>query len=199
MNRAFCLTALALIGMAAVRSSAPAADAPPGAAKRPATLDYDMKTLAGQDVNLADKYAGQVVLLVNVASKCGFTPQYAALEALHEKYADQGLAVVGVPCNQFHNQEPGTADQIAEFCRKNYGVKFDMLAKVEVNGPRACPLYKELTATPTAPQPAGPITWNFEKFLVSRQGKVVARFAPRVPPDSPEVVSAIERELAKPK
>jgi glutathione peroxidase len=199
MKKTVCLTAFALLGAVAISPKALAADTPAAAAERSAALDYDMKTLAGKDANLADQYAGKVVLLVNVASKCGFTPQYAALEALHEKYADQGLAVVGVPCNQFRNQEPGTADEIAEFCRQNYGVKFDMLAKVEVNGPGACPLYTSLTAMATAPQPAGAITWNFEKFLFSRDGKVVARFAPSVAPDSPVIISAIEKQLAKPK
>lgn len=161
-------------------------------------LDQDMKTLDGQDVNLAEKYAGQVVLLVNVASRCGFTPQYEALQALHEQHAGQGLAVVGLPCNQFKGQEPGTADEIAEFCRTNYGVEFDMLAKAEVNGDNACPLYQQITSQDTQPQPAGPISWNFEKFLFARDGRLVARFAPQVEPDSPEVTRAIEAELAKP-
>jgi glutathione peroxidase len=161
-------------------------------------LNRDMKTLGGEDVNLADKYAGKVVLLVNVASKCGNTPQYAALEALHEKYDDQGLAIVGVPCNQFGGQEPGTADEIQQFCKQNYGVEFDMLGKVDVNGENACPLYKYLTSAETDPEFAGKITWNFEKFLINRQGQVVARFAPKVKPDAPEVTLAIETELAKP-
>ena len=161
-----------------------------------APLDEDMQTLGGEDVNLAEKYAGRVVLLVNVASRCGLTPQYEALETLHEKYADQGLAVVGVPCNQFNGQEPGTADQIAEFCSTRYGVEFDMLAKVDVNGDGACPLYKHLTSKETNPKFGGPITWNFEKFLFSRRGQLVARFAPKVKPDSPEVTLAIENELA---
>jgi glutathione peroxidase len=183
------------MGVLVMASNAKAADA----STMPASpLNESMKTLDGQDVNLADKYAGKVVLLVNVASKCGNTPQYAPLEALHEKYADQGLAIVGVPCNQFHNQEPGTAAQIAEFCKKNYGVQFDMLSKVDVNGPDACPLYKFLTSSATDPEFAGDITWNFEKFLFNRQGQVVARFAPKVQPDSPEVIQAIEAELAKP-
>lgn len=175
--------------------SARAADA---AAMQASPLDQSMKTLGGQDVNLADKYAGKVVLLVNVASKCGFTPQYAQLEALHEKYADRGLAIVGVPCNQFHGQEPGTAEEIAEFCQKNYGVEFDLLAKVDVNGAGACPLYRYLTSSATDPEYAGHITWNFEKFLFNRQGQVVARFAPKVRPDAPEVVQAIEAELGHP-
>lgn len=196
MTRTICLATCVLAAMTIGRPAL-SADAP--ATPQPPTLDYDMKNLAGKDVNLADKYAGKVVLLVNVASKCGFTPQYAGLEALYEKYKDQGLAIVGVPCNQFHNQEPGTAEEIAAFCHKNYGVEFDMLAKVDVNGPDACPLYKRLTALETHPQPAGPITWNFEKFLIGRDGQVVARFAPATPPDSPQLTSLIERELAKPK
>ena len=160
-------------------------------------LDQEMKTLDGKKVNLAKKYQGKVVLLVNVASKCGLTPQYEQLEALHDKYADEGLAIVGVPCNQFKNQEPGTAEQIAQFCKTKYGVEFDLLAKVEVNGPEAAPLYKHLTSEETNPEFGGEITWNFEKFLFNRDGQLVARFAPRVKPDSKEVVSAIDAELAK--
>ena len=124
-------------------SSAADATVAAAVAANPASpLNQDMKTLDGKDVNPAEKYAGKVVLLVNVASKCGLTPQYKTLEALHEKYAEQGLAIVGVPCNQFNGQEPGTAAEIAEFCSKNYGVEFDLLAKVDVNGENACPLYK---------------------------------------------------------
>jgi len=158
-------------------------------------LDQEMKTLDGKKVNLAEKYQGKVVLLVNVASKCGLTKQYKELEALHEKYSTQGLAIVGVPCNQFNGQEPGTAKEIAEFCKTNYGVEFDLLAKVDVNGPDAAPLYKQLTSKETAKFP-GDISWNFEKFLFNRKGQPVARFAPRVTPDAPEVVKAIETELA---
>ena len=165
------------------------------AEKRATPLDEDMKTLDGKDVNLADKYSGKVVLLVNVASKCGLTPQYAALEELHDKYGEKGLAIVGVPCNQFKNQEPGTSEEIAEFCKKNYGVTFDMLSKVDVNGETACPLYKSLTSKETNPGHAGPITWNFEKFLFNREGQLVARFAPRTTPDAPEVTAAIEGAL----
>jgi glutathione peroxidase len=160
-------------------------------------LNETMKTLEGQDVNLADKYRGKVVLVVNVASKCGNTPQYKPLEGLHEKYAGQGLAIVGVPCNQFGGQEPGTAADITEFCTKNYGVKFDMLSKVDVNGDDACPLYKDLTSKETDPKLGGKITWNFEKFLFNRDGQLVARFTPKTQPDSLEVVTAIETELAK--
>ena len=160
-------------------------------------LDREMQTLDGKNINLAEKYKGKVVLLVNVASRCGLTPQYEQLEALHDKYADAGLAIVGVPCNQFKNQEPGTAAEIAQFCRTKYGVEFDLLAKVDVNGPQAAPLYKHLTSKETNPKFAGEITWNFEKFLFNRQGQLVARFAPRVKPDAPEVVNATEAELAK--
>jgi glutathione peroxidase len=160
-----------------------------------APLNQEMDTLDGKKVNLAKKYEGKVVLLVNVASKCGLTPQYEQLEALHEKYGKQGLAIVGVPCNQFGKQEPGSAGEIAEFCEKNYGVKFDMLAKVDVNGKEAAPIYKFLTSKESNPEHAGKITWNFEKFLFNRDGQIVARFAPKTKPDAPEVVEAIEKEL----
>lgn len=156
-------------------------------------LDHTMQTLGGEEVDLAEAYADKVVLFVNVASKCGFTPQYGPLETLHQQYKEQGLVVVGVPCNQFGGQEPGTSDQIAEFCEKNYGVTFDMLAKVDVNGDHACDLYEELTQT----EPAGPVRWNFEKFLVGRNGQTVARYGSRVKPDDEQLVSDIEAELAK--
>jgi glutathione peroxidase len=160
-------------------------------------LDVKMETLDGKEVNLAKKYKGKVVLLVNVASKCGLTPQYKPLQALHAKYGKEGLAIVGVPCNQFGQQEPGTAKEISEFCKANYGVEFDMLAKVDVNGEKAVPLYKWLTSKETNPTYAGPIKWNFTKFLFDRDGQLVARFEPTVAPDSKEVVAAIEVELAK--
>src|SRR5690349_19518769 len=189
------LTSIAMMGVFVMTSSAAAKDAPKS--KDAAPLNVEMETLDGKKVNLAEKYKGKVVLLVNVASKCGNTPQYKPLEELHEKYADKGLAIVGVPCNQFGKQEPGTSKEIAEFCEKNYGVKFDMLSKVDVNGKDAAPLYKTLTSKETDPEFAGKITWNFEKFLIGRDGKVVARFTPKTEPDSKEVVDAIEKELAK--
>ena len=166
------------------------------AKKVPKALDFKMKTLAGKEVDLA-KYQGKVLLIVNVASKCGLTPQYEQLQALHKKYAKQGLAVVGFPCNQFLGQEPGTPDQIQEFCRVNYGVQFDLFEKIEVNGDGACPLYKHLKSLKTKPKGPGKISWNFEKFLIGRNGEVVARFAPKTKPDAPEVVKAIEAELNK--
>ncbi len=155
-----------------------------------------MKTLDGKDVDLS-KYHGKVVLIVNVASKCGLTPQYKELQALHEKYAKNGLAILGFPCNQFLSQEPGTAEEIKEFCRINYGVSFDMFAKVEVNGEVACDFYKNLTSLHTKPVGPGKISWNFEKFVVGRNGEIVARFGPRTKPDDPDVLKVIEAELAK--
>jgi len=193
LTATFILTGALIMTQSA--SAAGAAKSDKGA--KAAILDHDMDTLDGQTVNLAKKYKGKVVLLVNVASKCGNTPQYKPLEALHEKYGKEGLAIVGVPCNQFGKQEPGSAKDITEFCEKNYGVKFDMLAKVDVNGEKAAPLYKQLTSKESDPKFAGKINWNFEKFLFNRNGKVVARFAPKTQPDSPEVVAAIEKELAK--
>lgn len=159
-------------------------------------LSFTVKSLDGNDVDLS-KYQGKVVMIVNVASKCGLTPQYQQLQGLHEKYAKAGLAILGFPCNQFLSQEPGTADEIKEFCRVNYGVSFDMFSKVEVNGDGACDLYKNLTALDTKPVGAGEISWNFEKFIVGRNGKVIARFAPPTKPDDPEVVKVIEAELAR--
>ncbi len=165
--------------------------------EHPAALDFKMETLEGKKVLLADKYQGKVVLLVNVASQCGLTPQYEQLQALHEKYGKEGLAIVGVPCNQFGKQEPGSAKQIREFCTKNYGVEFDMLAKVDVNGEDACPLYKFLTSKKSNGKFAGKINWNFEKFLISREGDVVARFAPPVSPSDDKVTERIEGQLEK--
>lgn len=165
----------------------------------PVALNFEMKTLDGKEVNLAKKYEGKVVLLVNVASKCGLTPQYEELQELHEKFGKQGLAIVGVPCNQFAGQEPGSSEEIATFCQENYGVEFDLLAKENVKSdkPDQCDLYKYLTSKETNPKYAGNIGWNFEKFLFNRQGEVVGRFEPRVKPGAKPVMMAIEAELAK--
>ncbi len=160
-------------------------------------LGQKAKTIDGKEVHLAKKYAGKVLLVVNVASKCGYTPQYEGLQNLHEKYADEGLAVLGFPCNQFGNQEPGDEEQIKKFCKSNYGVQFDMFSKIEVNGDSAHPLYKYLTSDELPVEPKGKIQWNFEKFLVDRSGKVVARYRSEVKPSSKKIVSAIERELKK--
>ena len=166
-----------------------------GVKQEGSALRFKMKTLEGEEVDLA-KYEGKVVMIVNVASKCGYTPQYEQLQQLHEKYAQRGLAILGFPCNQFLGQEPGSATQIREFCRVNYGVTFDMFAKVDVKGENACDLYKFLTSLDTKPKGPGKIGWNFEKFIVNRSGEVVARFGSGTKPDAPEVVELIERELA---
>ncbi|MEU8953596.1 glutathione peroxidase [Streptomyces sp. NPDC048518] len=141
------------------------------------------------------QYEGKAVLIVNVASKCGLTPQYAGLERLHEQYAARGFSVLGVPCNQFMGQEPGTSDEIAEFCSATYGVTFPMTEKVDVNGGDRHPLYGKLVDTADAEGHTGDIRWNFEKFLISPAGDVVARFSPQTEPDAPELVAAVEKHL----
>ncbi|WP_030166168.1 glutathione peroxidase [Spirillospora albida] len=141
------------------------------------------------------RYRGTAVLIVNVASKCGLTPQYAGLERLQERYAERGFTVLGVPCNQFLGQEPGTPDEIAEFCSATYGVTFPLTEKVEVNGENRHPLYDRLVDAPDAEGHTGDIRWNFEKFLIGPDGAVAARFAPQVEPESAEVIAAIEKSL----
>jgi glutathione peroxidase len=159
-----------------------------------AIYDTDIAALDGSPNALAD-LDGKVTLVVNVASKCGLTPQYEQLEQIHERYADRGFSVLGVPCNQFLEQEPGSAEEIATFCSTTYGVTFPLTEKVEVNGDGRHPLYDQLTAVADADGRDGDIQWNFEKFLVNADGDVVARFAPTVVPDDPAVISAIESEL----
>ena len=156
--------------------------------------DIPLTTLDGQPGSLGD-LAGKTLLVVNVASKCGLTPQYTGLERLQERFADQGFSVVGFPCNQFGGQEPGSAEEISEFCSTTYGVTFPMFAKIEVNGPGRHPVYTELTALADAEGEAGDVQWNFEKFLVGPDGKAVARFRPMTDPEAPEVISAIETSL----
>jgi glutathione peroxidase len=156
--------------------------------------DIPVNTLAGQPSSLGD-LAGQTLLVVNVASKCGLTPQYTGLEQLHERYAGRGFSVVGFPCNQFGGQEPGSAEEIQEFCSTSYGVTFPMFEKIEVNGPDRHPVYSELTAVPDADGEAGDIQWNFEKFLVGPDGEVLARFRPMTTPEDPGLISAIEANL----
>src|ERR1700733_15054618 len=154
----------------------------------PAIQDIPLKDINGIDTSLKS-YAGKVVLLVNVASKCGNTPQYAGLEALYEKYKDKGFVIIGVPSNDFAGQEPGTPEEIKAFCTDNYGVTFPLMAKVHVKGKEKCPLYAALTAS-TAPFP-GEVKWNFGKFLIDRNGQVIKRFEPSVKPETPEVVQAV--------
>jgi glutathione peroxidase len=156
--------------------------------------DIDLTTLAGKPAKLGD-YAGSTVLVVNVASKCGLTPQYAGLQRLHDRFAERGFTVAGFPCNQFGAQEPGTADEITEFCSVNYGVTFPMFAKIDVNGADQHPLYTELTAVADAEGNAGDVQWNFEKFLIDGEGNIVARFRPMTEHESEEVVAAIEENI----
>lgn len=158
-----------------------------------AVKDISVKTINGEEKTLGD-YAGKVLLIVNVASYCGFTPQYKGLEQLNQKYQDAGLRVLGFPCNDFGAQEPGSNEEIMQFCDRNYGVSFELFDKVHAKGSQQHPLYDRLTHSV---EPQGEVSWNFEKFLVDKQGNVVARFKSSVSPDSPELVSAIERELAK--
>jgi glutathione peroxidase len=156
--------------------------------------DHDVTSLDGSSADLHD-HEGEALLIVNVASKCGLTPQYEGLERIHEQYKDRGFSVLGFPCNQFMGQEPGTSEEIAEFCSTTYGVTFPLFSKIEVNGEHRDPLYAELTETSDAEGHAGDIRWNFEKFLVSPKGEVVARFAPQVEPEAPELIDAIEAQL----
>jgi glutathione peroxidase len=156
--------------------------------------DAPVQTLAGEPANLAD-YKGKALLIVNVASQCGLTPQYSGLQQLHQTYGDRGFEVLGFPCNQFGAQEPGTSDEIKTFCETNYGVNFPLFAKIDVNGDDRHPLYEQLTAKEDAEGKAGDVAWNFEKFLISPDGEIVERFRPLVTPEDPGLVSAIEAQL----
>ncbi|QDY75672.1 glutathione peroxidase [Streptomyces qinzhouensis] len=156
--------------------------------------DIPLRSLTGEETSLA-AHRGSVVLVVNVASRCGLTPQYTALERLQQEYGERGFTVVGVPCNQFGGQEPGSAEEIGTFCSATYGVTFPMLEKAEVNGAGRHPLYQELTRTADAEGAAGDVQWNFEKFLIGPDGTVAGRFRPRTEPDAPELVAAIGKLL----
>ncbi|SIQ42114.1 glutathione peroxidase [Micromonospora avicenniae] len=160
-------------------------------------FDIPIDALNGGPADLA-QYRGRALLVVNVASRCGLTPQYTGLQALADEYAARGLTVLGVPCNQFGGQEPGTAEEINDFCQVNYGVTFPLTEKVEVNGPDRHPLYSALVDTPDADGHTGDVRWNFEKFLVAPDGTVAARFAPTVTPDSTELRAAVEKVLPGP-
>ncbi|RAY11698.1 glutathione peroxidase [Actinomadura craniellae] len=157
-------------------------------------FEVEIGSLRGGTADLG-QYRGKAVLVVNVASKCGLTPQYTALEELQRRYSSRGFTVLGVPCNQFMGQEPGTAEEIEQFCSTTYGVSFPMTEKVEVNGEDRHPLYGELVDTPDVGGHTGDIRWNFEKFLIAPDGTVAARFAPQTEPDTDEVVAAIEKTL----
>ncbi len=191
---------LLLFAAAVLAVGSLAATVPPARASSatgvPPVWRFTMPSLTGQPVDLA-RYQGQVVMIVNTASRCGFTPQYKALEGLYEKYHPQGFTILGFPANNFLHQEPGTNAEIGAFCQKNYGVAFDMFAKISVRGGDQAPLYRFLTSDQTNPRFGGQIWWNFTKFLVGRDGQIVARFGPRVSPETPEVVAAIESALAR--
>lgn len=159
-------------------------------------LNFKAKTIDGETVDLED-YEGSVVLIVNVASRCGLTPQYAGLQQMYEKYKDKGFVILGFPCNQFAGQEPGSDADIKEFCSSKYSVSFPMFSKIDVNGEDAAPIYKYLTSKDTKPTGKGEISWNFEKFLVDREGQLINRFAPRTKPSDEDLVKAVEAELAK--
>jgi glutathione peroxidase len=159
-----------------------------------ALYDIPIHTLQGDDAKLSD-YSGKTLLLVNVASKCGLTPQYEGLERLQKTYGDRGFSVIGFPSNQFMGQEPGTPEEIAQFCSATYGVTFPLMEKIDVNGDDRHPIYAELTEKEDAEGKAGDITWNFEKFLVSPKGDVVARYRPQVEPEDPAIVGDIEAQL----
>jgi glutathione peroxidase len=157
-------------------------------------FDTPIRRLSGEDATLGE-HAGKALLIVNVASKCGLTPQYAGLEELHERLADRGFSVLGFPCNQFGGQEPGTSDEIAEFCSATYGVTFPMYEKVDVNGADRHPIYQQLTLVPDTKGEAGDIVWNFEKFLVAPSGEIVARFRPQTTPEDPDLLATIDGVL----
>ena len=159
-----------------------------------ALYDIPIHTLQGDDAKLGD-YKGKTLLLVNVASKCGLTPQYEGLERLQKTYGDRGFSVIGFPSNQFMGQEPGTPEEIAQFCSATYGVTFPLMEKIDVNGEERHPIYAELTDKEDAEGKAGDITWNFEKFLVSPKGDIVARYRPQVEPEDATVVADIEAQL----
>ena len=187
----FLLTLAVLATAPALIVAADKADA-----KVPPVLNFKMKSIDGKDVDLS-KFQGKVVMFVNVASKCGLTPQYKGLQEVYDKYGKDGLVIIGVPANEFGKQEPGSDAEISKFCTDKYSVTFPMLSKVVVKGKGITPLYEYLTSKETDPKFAGEIKWNFTKFLISRKGEIVHRFEPRVKPNAEEVTSAIEAELKK--
>lgn len=161
---------------------------------RRSIYEVDLPRLNGRPESLSS-YTGKAVLAVNVASRCGFTPQYAGLQSLHERYSDRGFTVLGFPCNQFFRQEPGSAEEIEQFCSVNFGVTFPLFAKLDVKGPDQHPLYAILTKLPDDAGKAGNVAWNFEKFLIDREGHAVRRFRSKVTPEDPRLVEAIESLL----
>jgi glutathione peroxidase len=194
-----CVLILSLVCVAVVSMMLaiwlPASRRTTGPASKPSALAFTVQDISGKEVSLAQNYAGKVVLVVNVASKCGYTPQYKGLEALYEKYSAKGLAILGFPCNQFGGQEPGTNQEIQQFCQTNFNVKFDLFDKIDVNGDKASPLYKYLTGPDISVQDKGAVKWNFEKFLIGKDGQVTARYRSAVQPE--DIDKDIEASLAK--
>jgi glutathione peroxidase len=195
---ALSVAAVATWALSANADNAPAPSTAPSTAPAdvPAALNFKVKNIDGKDVDLAT-YKGKVLLVLNVASKCGNTPQYTALEAMAKKYRDQGLVVMGFPANNFGGQEPGTEAEIKEFCEETYKVDFPMFSKVSVKGDDIAPLFKYLTSQECKPVSKGDIAWNFEKFLINRQGTLINRFANKTKPDDPTIVTAVETALAE--
>lgn len=195
MRVIFCLILLSLIAGAAVAFNSDSTINAAGA-KAKSVYDFSMTDIDGKEVKLK-AYKGKVALLVNVASKCGYTPQYEGLQAVYEKYKSQGFVILGFPANNFKGQEPGTNEEIKEFCTSKYNVSFPMFAKISVKGEDQHPLYQFLTSKETNPQFGGEITWNFNKFLIDKNGKIIARFTSKDTPESEAVTSAIEKALAQ--
>ncbi len=191
MKKTLSILALALLSMGAGAINASPQENNPAMSD---VLDVIVTNIEGRQVDL-NSYRGKAVLIVNVASACAYTPQYAGLQSLHDRYASRGLAILGFPSNDFGGQEPGTNEDIVEFCERNYGVEFDMFSKIAVKGAGKSPLYDFLTSASTHPASPGEVEWNFEKFLVSRDGKILERFRSPVEPESGEMVSAIEAAL----
>ncbi len=196
MRRSITLISLAAVGL--LTALVVAADTAKSEDKSvPDVLKFNMKSLAGEDVDLA-KYQGKVILMINVASHCGFTPQYEDLEAIYKKYQDKGFVILGFPANNFGEQELGTDAEIAQFCKANYGVTFPMFSKISVLDPDKAPLYKYLTAqSQTTTKETGEVKWNFEKFLIGKDGKIVGRYRSATKPTDPKFITALETELAK--
>jgi glutathione peroxidase len=195
MTRLIYAMALACTCAGMFAATSLAEDKSPPAAK-PAALNFTVNDIDGKPVDLAS-YAGKVVMIVNVASKCGNTPQYAGLEAMYKKYHDKGFVILGFPANNFGSQEPGSNEQIKQFCSSKYEVTFPMFSKISVKGGDTAPLYKYLTAQDAKPVGKGDITWNFEKFIIGKDGAVAARFTPKTKPEDPKLVEAVESALAK--
>ncbi len=194
MRFATTVLALALSGASMGALALGETTGAPAAAEKHDALSFTVKDIDGKDVNLSS-YRGKVILMLNVASKCGNTPQYAGLEKLYAKYKDKGLVVMGFPANNFGGQEPGTNAEIKEFCEATYHVEFPMFAKVSVKGADQAPLFKYLTSQESKPLSKGDIAWNFEKFLIDRKGNLIGRFGNRMQPDDPQLVGAIEAAL----